>query len=158
MDAFAITAVSRGTQWYRVEGVVGGDDAPARRFPRAEVLPSSAIADLLAGGRRVYCAQPSAGAPLVPLGPGAFDPVRAPLEDLPRFAFVEQASDEDAEALDAVRMRQDLSGYGLTLKRLEALDWVAADRHGVSVTPLGTEVLRAWHMACATPPALRRAA
>lgn len=150
MDAFAITGVSRGRQWFRVEAVVGGDDTPARIFPGVHVLSAEEVADRAAGGRRLYF-RIAPDAPLAPLPAGGFHPAQVPGEDLPRFAFLEQASDDDVDVLLAVRMRQDLAQFGLRLKRLEALDWIARGADGaVGVTDLGLELLRCWY---AAPPA-----
>jgi hypothetical protein len=148
MDAFAITGVSRGGQWFLVDGVVGGDDAPAHRYPRVHVMSAAGIADMARSGRALYFAQPSAESPLVRLHPERarrFDPRQVPVEDLPRFAFLEQAGDDDVDALMAVRMGQDPRGLGLRLKRLEALDWVERGEDGsLQLTSIGAELLRHW--------------
>lgn len=151
MDAFAITGVSRGRHWYRVDGVVGGNDAPARIFPGSRVMSAEEIADLRSGGRRLYF-RIDATAPLAALPAGArFDPTQVPGEDLPRFAFLEHAGDEDIDALLAVRRREDLAHFGLRLKRLEALEWIARSADGTpTVTDLGVELLQRWY---AAPPA-----
>lgn len=149
MDAIAITGVSRGRRWFRVEGVVGGEDRAARLFGDAlDVLDADGVALLAAGGRRVYFAQPGEQAPLVPLPPAqaeSFDPLQLPIEELPRFAFAEQASDEDIDTLLAVRMGEDPDHFGLRLRRLEALEWVDCDHPGhVELTALGLALLRQW--------------
>lgn len=145
MDAFAITAVSTDQLWFRVEGVIGGDVTPARVYPRLHVMSAEELDALRASGRKLYFGQPDPGAPLVPLAPKpAFDPCSVPVEDLPRFAFLDHASDEDVDALLAVRMGQDLRPFGLRLKRLEALDWIVHTGRGVEVSPVGLELLRLW--------------
>ena len=103
MDAFAVTGVSRGLKWFRLEGVVGGVDTPARRYPRMHIMQAGEIAALAVAGRRVYFAQVEPDAPLVPLSPAQaarFDARHVPAEELPRFAFLEQATDDDPRLVE----------------------------------------------------------
>jgi hypothetical protein len=150
MDAFAITGVSPDQQWFRVEGAVGGDDEPAKLYPRVHVMDSDEIADLASAGRRLYFAQPQAEAPLVPLDPedaADFDAAQLPVEELPRFAFLEHATDDDIDALLALRMGQEIGPIARRLNRLESLGWIQRGRGGdddVALTPLGVELLRHW--------------
>ncbi len=148
MDAFAITGVSPDRQWFLVEGAVGGDDAPARLYPRTHVLGTGEIAGMAASGRRIYFSQGRPDAPLVPLAPddaAAFDPALLPLDELPQFAFLEHANDQDVDALLALRMGEDLRDAGLRLRRLEALGWIGrTDDGGIELTPVGLELLRHW--------------
>jgi hypothetical protein len=148
MDAFAITGISPDEQWFRVEGAVGGEDGPARLYPRVHVMDSGEIAELASAGRRLYFAQPQAEAPLVPLVPDDaldFDAMQLPIEELPRFAFLEHASDEDVDALLAIRMGQELGPVARRLSRLESLGWVESDGDAdPALTPLGVELLRHW--------------
>ena len=149
MDAFAITGVSPDHAWFRVEGAVGGEADRAQLFPRLHVVSSSDIADLASGGRKIYFIQ-GAGhndGPLVPLDDdqaAAFDPAQLPLEQLPEFAFLENATDDDVQLLLALRharRRPDTSTRRLA--RLAALGWIAKDSDGgIELTAVGRELLR----------------
>ena len=144
MDAFAITGVSPDDEWFRVQAAVGGVESPARLFPRIHVVSRSDIADLASGGRTIYFQQPGSEGPLVPLASAdaaAFDPLYVPLEELERFAFTETATEGDIEALLALR-----NGGGHlepdAVDRLTDLGWVTQDACEVSLTPVGSELLR----------------
>ena len=146
MDAFAITGVSPEGEWFRVQAAVGGEDSPARLFPRVHVLRSTGIADLASGGRKIYFQQ-AGDTPLVPLAPDeaeSFDPLYVPVEEIPEFAFDETATDEDVEALISIRNADEPDARGLDVfERLEELGWAAQDDSGtVSLTPVGEELLR----------------
>lgn len=148
MDAFAITGVSPDQQWFRVEGAVGGVDAPARLYPRTQVVDTDEIAGLAAGGRTIYVSRGTPDAPLVPLAPedaARFDPALLPVGELPQFAFLEHANDQDIDALLALRMGEDVADAGLRLRRLEALGWITGAADGrIELTPVGLELLRHW--------------
>ena len=147
MDAFAITGVTPAHEWFRVQAAVGGVESPARLFPRIHIVRPADIADLALGGRRIYYQQAGSERPLVPIASedaATFDPLQVPLEEIPRFAFTESATENDIEALLSIANGSVLDGSALDLvQRLEALGWVSMDAAGaVKVTPIGHELLR----------------
>ena len=150
MDAFAITGVSPDHAWFKVEGAVGGEVDRAHLFPRLHVVSSSDIANLASGGRKLYFTQVDGDdeRPLVPLDreqATEFDPAQLPLEDLPRFAFLENATDDDVQLLLALRETRRVP-EGIVRRevaRLAALGWVAKDAEGgIELTAVGRELLR----------------
>lgn len=145
MDAFAITGVNAGNDWFRVQAAVGGVDGPARLFPRVHVVTSADIADLAAGGRRIYFQQPGEHPSLVPLArqdAETFDAAHLPVEDIAQFAFVESATDADIELLLAIRTGRPIVTSHAS-GRVEALGWAAlSELGGRELTPVGRELLR----------------
>jgi hypothetical protein len=161
MDAFAITGVAANPQggepeWFRVEGAVGGNGAPPKLFPRIQVVRRETIADLIAGGRIVYVMSGDAddmpdrarvhvddqGTPhveAVTLGG-----VTGALDDLPRFAFDAEASDEDVRLLRAIgRGEAFADGCDDRVERCLALGWLVERAAGrVALSDVGRDLVR----------------
>jgi len=147
MDAFAITGVNPGQQWFRVQAAVGGVESPARLFPRVHVVRQEDIADLASGGRRIYFQQPGSEGSLVPLAAedaASFDPVQVPIEEIEQFAFTESATAADVETLLAIQSGDVVDRQTVDdVERLEALGWAVVGSGGrVGLTPVGRELLR----------------
>lgn len=163
MDAFAITGIAAGPrdnepEWFRVQGAVGGNDAPPKLFPRIQVVKRETIADLIAGGRIVYVMRADRG--------GAPDRVRirldadgtprleavsiggpgVALDRLPRFPFAAEASDADIEQLRAIARGEPDADDDL-VERYLAFGWVREGGGGaLEVTDIGRDLVRSRFM------------
>ena len=136
--------------------VPGSGGRRRRRGPREAVpthpcravgVRSAGIADLASGGRRIYFQQGGSEEQLVPLSSdeaASFEPFHVPIEEIPPFAFMETATDDDIQALLDVKNGDDPNANTLDrLGRLEELGWVSQDPGGtLDLTPIGHELLR----------------
>ena len=159
MDAFAITGVAADPQggepeWFRVEGAVGGNDAPPKLFPRIQVVRSETIADLIAGGRIVYVMSGDAGnlpgRARVHVDAQGVPHVEAvtlggrngALDDLPRFAFAAEASDDDLRILRAIG-RGEAVVDDEAFERCLALGWLVEHGAGrITLSDIGRDLVR----------------
>jgi hypothetical protein len=167
MDAFAITGVAAAREggepeWFRVQGAVGGNDAPPKLFPRIQVVKRETIADLIAGGRIVYVMRADAAAlpdrarvHVDQEGRARIEAVTlggptATLDDLPRFAFAADASDADIERLQAIgRGQRDPAedDPDPALERFLALGWVVEREDAtLALTDIGRDLVRSRYM------------